>query len=282
MLLGSTTDSLELIVSPGSCVVHVDAVFTDRNQSTGLVGAADRQLTNISTASTTTIVSSPGVTTSRMIENLFIRNASSTVVVDCVLQYNANATIREIVSFRLFPDDVFVFTLQAGFRKVVANPRLDKFGAQDGNEDTTADVNTHPVNGCSVQIPSASASKRYCFLANYVFRSAITTTGAQFTVNVLNNASNALISTFVGATIQAVLDSVTAAVLSAGATVNLGTPFVSQVTGPTTMTLGMAAGSFEVPAGTPVTVGLHSRSEINNSQVGTEPGTWIHVWEATG
>jgi hypothetical protein len=73
MILSTTTDKLQLITSAAG-TIHVLAHFADMDDTTKAV-TVDRQLTAISTATTTDIVAVPASGFSRKIKFLSINNA---------------------------------------------------------------------------------------------------------------------------------------------------------------------------------------------------------------
>ncbi len=114
MLLGLTTDKLSLITEQAGDI-DVVVTFIDRNQSTGAIGAADRQLTNITTATTTDILAAPAATTDRKVEAITIRNAHASTSNDVIVQYNANGTLYELHAARLYSTEMLEYSLDEGF-----------------------------------------------------------------------------------------------------------------------------------------------------------------------
>jgi hypothetical protein len=114
MLLASTTDKLSLITDQAGDI-DVVVTYIDRNQSTGAVGAANRQLTAITTATTTDILAAPAATTDRKVESITIRNAHASTSNDVLVQYNANGTLYEMGAARLYPTEMLQWSEQDGF-----------------------------------------------------------------------------------------------------------------------------------------------------------------------
>lgn len=152
ILLTATTDKLQVITSAAGDV-DVIAAYIDRNQSTFAVGADGRQLTTITTATTTDIVGAPGATTTRNIKQLTIRNAHASIANDVTVQFNANATLYELHKVTLQPGEMLEFVEGVGFVTLAAastgfgdvlERRLDSAG-------TGTNVNTaqpwFPTNG---------------------------------------------------------------------------------------------------------------------------------------
>lgn len=120
LVLTSTTDKLQLLTSAAGSI-DVAAFYIDRDQSTGSVGAANRQLTTISTATTTDIVAAPGATTTRNIKQLHIRNKHATISCDVTVIFDANATDYELHKVTLRPGEALEYVEGVGFYVLAAN-----------------------------------------------------------------------------------------------------------------------------------------------------------------
>lgn len=120
LVLTSTTDKLQLLTSAAGSI-DVAAFYIDRDQSTGSVGAANRQLTTISTATTTDIVAAPGATTTRNIKQLHIRNKHATISCNVTVIFDANATDYELHKVTLRPGEALEYVEGVGFYVLAAN-----------------------------------------------------------------------------------------------------------------------------------------------------------------
>lgn len=120
LVLTSTTDKLQLLTSAAGSI-DVAAFYIDRDQSTGAVGAANRQLTTISTATTTDIVAAPGATTTRNIKQLHVRNKHATISCDVTVLFDANATDYELHKVTLRPGEALEYVEGVGFYVLAAN-----------------------------------------------------------------------------------------------------------------------------------------------------------------
>jgi hypothetical protein len=120
ILLSATTDKLQVISSDASDL-DVVAAYLDRDQSTFAVGLADRQLTTITTATTTDIVAAPASGKTRNVKQLTIRNAHASVACDATVQVNANAVLYELHKTTLQPGEMLQFVEGVGFVQLAAS-----------------------------------------------------------------------------------------------------------------------------------------------------------------
>ena len=120
LVLTSTTDKLQLLTSAAGSI-DVAAFYIDRDQSTGSVGAANRKLTTISTATTTDIVAAPGATTTRNIKQLHVRNKHATISCDVTVLFDANATGYGLHKVTLRPGEALEYVEGVGFYVLAAN-----------------------------------------------------------------------------------------------------------------------------------------------------------------
>ena len=118
LILSLTTDKISVITDVGSSDIDTTAAFTDRDQTSGVVGLTNRQSQNITTATTTDVVAAPGATTTRMVQTLFIRNVHATTVTTVTVQYNANGTLYELYKATLYPGDNLMYGDEEGFKIV--------------------------------------------------------------------------------------------------------------------------------------------------------------------
>lgn len=117
--LSATTDSIQIITS-ATGDIDVIASYVDRDQSTFAVGLVDRQLTIITTAATTTVVSSPASGKTRNVRQLTVRNAHATVVNNVTVLFNANATLYEFHKTTLQPGECLEWIEGVGFVTLAA------------------------------------------------------------------------------------------------------------------------------------------------------------------
>jgi hypothetical protein len=114
MLHLADTDLLEIITS-ASCDLDVVASYTDRD-SGGTTFTPGITPTNITTATTTTIVAAPAASSVRRVQGVFIRNAHATTAVDVTVEVNRSAgTLRELVKTTLLAGETLEFVEGLGF-----------------------------------------------------------------------------------------------------------------------------------------------------------------------
>lgn len=282
LLLSATTDKLQLVTF-GTCNLDVITTFTDRNQSTFTVGLSDRKGVTITTGTSTDIVVAPGATTTRCVQSILIRNASATVVAPCVLLYNANATLRELGEFTLFPQDQISWTQERGWSRLPASTRFNKFvcGAGLGQQGLDSQTMT-TLPGLSIYIPASTVVKTYNFEACIIAKTAVGTTGARFGLH--ESETPAASPTAVLMTgLCTVTTSVSAAALGTGQIGSFGSAPVNQTTGPTVDSLFRISGYFKFAAAYDTSVAVCGLTEVAGSFVTVQlAGSWFQIWEATG
>ena len=119
ILFSATTDKLQLVTSAAGDI-DVVAAYADRDQSTFAVGLVDRQLTTITTATTTDIVAAPSSGKTRNVKQLTARNVHATVANDVTVLYNANATLYELHKTTLQPGECLQWIEGVGFVTLAA------------------------------------------------------------------------------------------------------------------------------------------------------------------
>lgn len=152
IILPNTTDKLQLITgAAGSIDVVVSYGEVDQSTPPG-VKPFGRQLTTITTAATTDILAAPGASTTRTPEEITIRNTHASVSNDCLVRYNANATVYEIHKVTLAPGEMLEYIRGIGWFTVANQlPNLR-------NQNTTDQVFTAGTEaylaGSEIRIPS--------------------------------------------------------------------------------------------------------------------------------
>jgi plastocyanin len=114
ILLTDTNDKLQVITS---ATTDLDVVisYADMSSSTFAVSGLGKQLTTITTATTTDVLAAPAASTVRNMKQLTARNAHATIAVDVTVQYNDNATVYELHKVTLQPGDCLEFVEGIGF-----------------------------------------------------------------------------------------------------------------------------------------------------------------------
>jgi hypothetical protein len=185
MILSATTDKLSLITDFAGDI-DVVVTYIDRNQSTGAIGAANRQLTTITTATTTDILAAPAATTDRKVESITIRNAHVSTSNDVIVQYNANGTLYELHAARLRSTEMLQWSEHDGFEKIT-DLDLPYFfrGLTHGLSRATSAVSGNDITisycrgtSCVIKPTKANTAVRTigCF-SMFTYYTIITTTG---------------------------------------------------------------------------------------------------------
>jgi len=286
MLLSSTTDKLSLITDYAGDI-DVVVTFIERNHSTGVVGIAERQLTTITTATTTDILAVPGATTERKVESLSIRNTHASTLNDVVLQYNASGTLYEMYIARLLPGERLNYDPTSGFSVVTridktvysSGATIDNYQSNSANANCTSTV---PPGMKIAPSPTSALTRSFGAFAAFIDTTPIGTTGflAGFRVTGISALTQARETRLAANT-----NSVTAATLDCFSRATLSTTALDAGTGSTVEALGLiAAGFVYTEASTEkrdAYVNFIFQSEIVSSIVTLIPGTWFELFEAT-
>jgi hypothetical protein len=279
MILTATTDKLSLITEQAGDV-DVIVNYVDRVTSTGAVGAANRQVTTITTATTTDILASPAADTTRKVLDISIRNAHATTSVDVVVQYNANGTLYEAHAARLYPTERLAWSFDSGFNLNTRPKRVREFIVSDSVA-VSEDSSTHATLPGAIFLhptKAANTERKVGVLASFP-RSQVSTSATQPGVKLSQHSSPvAVFSGIMSSTLGAVdsqLASGTRSAMSGSClpfTTNLGTPALAFLAGGLIYT--------EVPR-VPVILSVIVTTPTNDSQGGCEEGTLFEVFEAT-
>lgn len=119
LILPTTSDVLRLVTS-AAVSLDVAADWMDYASSTVTPGAT---LTNISTATTTTVVAAPAASTARNIKAVTIRNKDGSASDDITVQRYNGTTAYEIIKITLAAGDTLEFAEGIGWFKI-PNPVL--------------------------------------------------------------------------------------------------------------------------------------------------------------
>ena len=111
ILLTATTDIIEIVTS-AAVTLDVHASYVDHASGTITPG---RQNTAISTATTTTVVSSPGASTQRNVKTLNIRNRAASASVDVTVVFDQNTTNYELYKVSLRGGETLEYIEGVGF-----------------------------------------------------------------------------------------------------------------------------------------------------------------------
>lgn len=135
-MLVNTTDKLQLVTGQ-AVTVDVSAHYGDYASGSVTLG---RQLTAISTATTTDILAAPAASTARKVKALTVRNKGSSNV-DVTVVYDANGTDYEMYKSTLRPGECLQYIEGVGFFKnVEVNDQLTNISTADQSIGASATV----------------------------------------------------------------------------------------------------------------------------------------------
>ena len=264
IVLPTTTDTLELVTS-GTSAVDVVVSYLDRNLSGGGMQMTGKQVSAITTATDTTVLSAPTQNVCRQLQSISIRNKGAATNV-CTLQLDANGTEYEIHSVSLAAGEEAIYLDGAGWQKVTTDS-LDvwKYVTADYVNATTSYTD---ITGLSQALLSGNiyAVEAILFTANDA-----STTGSQFSYNIDDAPTFSLFGE-----VGAVTNSVTAGAVGIGTATARDTAIVAQTTGQTAVGMHHIAGVLQPSAnGTFV---LRGKSEVAVAAgLTVSKGSWLHI-----
>jgi len=272
LILSLTTDKVS-VISSTTATLDVVATYVDRVTSTGVVGAANRQLTAISTATTTDIVAVPGADTTRNVQSITIRNKSAASDNDVTVQINANGTLYELHKVTLLAGETLVYLDNFGFNKVQDSSRNERVKVMTADSVHATTATFADITGLTVPL---KAGVLYAVFACLHHINDATTTGSQFGYNIGAAPTDARFST-----IDTVTGSTTASVHSAGSIIARDTAITAQTTGSVAVTLAIIAG-FIIPSADG-TFALRATSEVTVAAgLTVKAGSFLRVFRPTG
>ena len=110
-----TTDTIDVVTGTTVSSIDVNCNFVDAAASTLVPSAAGKQNTNITTAGTNTVLSSPGSSTTRTLKQMTIRNKDASTSSDVTVRFNANGTAYELHKETLLPGYALIYIEGIGF-----------------------------------------------------------------------------------------------------------------------------------------------------------------------
>lgn len=177
LLLTATTDKLQLTTS-AAATVDVHASYMDHTIATDDVEGG-RQLTAITTATTTDILAAPGAGVTRNMKTLHIRNKHATTSCDVTVIFDANGTDYELHKVTLRAGEALEYKEGLGFYALVlaTSPavRMKALTADQSNSTATLTA----VSGMNVTTGLGSFQFYYAI----IHKAGVTTTGVRFSVN---------------------------------------------------------------------------------------------------
>jgi hypothetical protein len=285
LILAATTDNISLTLDEGSSDIDVTASFIDRNQTTGAVGVADKEVHNITAAGTTDIVASPASTTTRQVKELTVRNAHASQNTTVHVHYDANGTLYELFAATLRVGDRLQFTEGAGFGVVYGakGARLDDKVWGPVGPGIGIDPLRHSTQNSIAPIPGffvpVKAGRAYNFEGVGILQGgSVTTNGCQLATRFLNATFTSVSPTSI---IQSLIGNVTAGVTgSAQCSRTTEVDGVICATGTSSITeecLNIFSGYFIPAVDGQFLIGLVSETSlVNGAQMWSG---WLHVWE---
>jgi len=157
LLLAATTDLISVITSTTS-TIDVHASWVDNNAGTISFGKTNTAITTATTG--TTIVGSPGASTTRNAKNINIRNKDASIATYITVQYNANGTLYELFKTVLQAGETLSYVEGVGWYLYTANtgPSLFKVLTADDTGGTagTSAQPWFPTNG-SLTVPATTS-----------------------------------------------------------------------------------------------------------------------------
>lgn len=102
LLLNSTSDLLRIVTGSAASTIEVHASWVDLSGSTV---TPERKNTRITTADTTTVVPSPGASTTRNIKALYVTNNSTGTSCNVAVEHTDGTNVVELMQFVLLPGE---------------------------------------------------------------------------------------------------------------------------------------------------------------------------------
>jgi len=152
ILLADTNDKLQLVTS-AAATLDVVAAYIDASNTTLVPSGGGKQITAITTATTTDILAAPGASTLRNLKTLTVRNKHATLATDVTIVYDDNGTDAEIYKCTLSAGQTLEFTDDLGFYVLgAAQPSL--FNQSTADDATGFATDTYLV-GSSISVPAS-------------------------------------------------------------------------------------------------------------------------------
>lgn len=193
LLLASTSDLLRVVTS-GAVTTDVQTSWVDM---AGAVITPGRANTAISSATTTTIVGSPGNATYRAVKSVAVRNRHASSAQTVTIQHTDGTTAVELIRVVLSAGDQLLYTAERGFWVLDSQGRERTNTSVNGSAAATnalnlvvlaSDVtNSNAVANTAQDVTglgfSVTAGETYFFRATIQYTAAATTTGSRWSIN---------------------------------------------------------------------------------------------------
>jgi hypothetical protein len=193
ILLASTSDLLRLTTNVAATI---DVATSWRDLDTGVVSRG-RLNTEITTATTTTIVGSPGSGAFRSVALVFIRNVHATLPCTVTVIHRATATDAELIEVRLNPGDTLAWnehdawrymrnpygTLSSAHDRVWLDPTIGALFAQILPKDlANANATANRLLDVMELQFAVREGQRYWFCYTLMYTAAATGTGSRWSI----------------------------------------------------------------------------------------------------
>lgn len=103
LLLTSTSDLIQLVTGASGASIDVHASYVDN--ASGTITPGRNNVVGIATATTTTIVASPGASTQRNVKGIFITNTSSTTSTQVTVMHSDGTNVSDLMGVMLMPGE---------------------------------------------------------------------------------------------------------------------------------------------------------------------------------
>lgn len=118
LILSSTSDIVRVVTGTATSTIEVHASWVDNASGTITPG---RTNTRITTATTTTVVASPGTSTQRNVKGLYITNNSAGTTCSVAVEHYDGTNSVELMQFNLLPGENMTFNEDGGWKHRDAN-----------------------------------------------------------------------------------------------------------------------------------------------------------------
>lgn len=192
LLLTSTSDKIQVVTS-GAVTTEVHATYVDESSGTITPG---RKNTDITTATTTDVVASPGASTNRNVQTLIIRNSHASTSNTISVQHTDGTTVAVVFSVTLAAGEAIQYLDGVGFQvltiagavKTSQNQGTNSIGSSINAVVLGSDaINNNAVANTIADVTGLSfpvtSGKTYWFRFHIPYTAAATTTGSRWSIN---------------------------------------------------------------------------------------------------
>lgn len=179
IILASTTDKVQLVSAQAVQLDVIVSYIDCSSASPPVIDAPDRQLTAITTATTTDILAAPGASKRRNVKEITVRNKdmSTSCVVTIVL--DANGADYEAIKMTLYAGETLEYVEGIGFFKIAAENTARVRAMCLTTDHNISSATPTEVPGLSIQTGVGTFAFEYYLIT----QSGATTTGQKYDVN---------------------------------------------------------------------------------------------------